>query len=239
MAVRRPTQHGISVARSPRLVEALRQAAAQLSPRAVLETGTYLGQGTTRLLLEALADRPPQVFFTIEVSPAFYAEAVLNLLHAPFVHCIWGLTVGQVEAEQFIRNDDLLRDFEKYPDLYIDADQPVDAYLREVRGAGGTEQPLEIIPDMWLERLLPRIRDQRPLIALDSAGGIGWFEFQELLRLMQMAPFGLFLDDINHVKHYRSFKAVQADARFRLVDHDYEQGWAVALFTPRARGSES
>lgn len=238
MAARRPTQHGMSVQRSDRLVEALRRAAAELRPQVVLETGTYLGQGTTQLLLEALADHPLEVFYTIEVSPAYYAEAVLNLAHAPVVHCLWGLTVGQSEAEAFIRNDDLLQNIAQYPDLYVDSDTPVDTYTREVRGAGGTDEALEVIPDMWLERLAPRVRSRRPLIALDSAGGIGWMEFQEVLRLMEAARFGLFLDDINHVKHYRSFKAMQGDPRFRIIDHDYERGWAVALFTPKARGNE-
>lgn len=238
MNVRRPTAHGISVARSEQLVAALRRAVAELRPRAVVETGTYLGLGTTKLLLEALGETPIEAFYTIEVSPAFYSEAVLNLLHHPRVHCLWGLSVGQDQAAEFIRGDDLLRDIENHPDLYIDSDQPVQAYLDEVRGAGGTQRPLEIIPERWLEKLLPRIRDARPLIALDSAGGIGWLEYQEVRRLLGQAPCGLFLDDINHVKHHRSFRALQDDPRARIVAQDAERGWAVALLN-LAEGSQA
>ncbi|MBK8913969.1 MAG: hypothetical protein IPM64_05070 [Phycisphaerales bacterium] len=235
MSARRPTGHGISVARSERLVEALRRLVKRLRPQAVVETGTYLGLGTTRLILEATADAPPEVFYTIEASPVHYAEAVANLLHAPHVHCLWGLSVDRSAAEAFIREDALLRDSAARGDLYIDSDAPVDAYVAEVGGAGGSGQAAQILPEAWLETLLPRVREQRPLIALDSAGGIGWLEYREVRRLMGSAVFGLFLDDINHVKHHRSFVHLRSDSACEMIDHDEPAGWAVALLSAAGR----
>lgn len=235
MSVRRPTEHGISVARSERLVEALQGLVQRLRPQAVVETGTYLGLGTTRLILEATADAPPEVFYTIEASPVHYADAVANLLHAPHVHCLWGLSVDRCAAEAFIRDDAFLREPAARGELFIDSDTPVEAYLAEVGGAGGTGQAVEIIPEAWLERLLPRLREKRPLIALDSAGGIGWLEYREVRRLMGSAVFGLFLDDINHVKHHRSFVHMRSDPAIELLAHDETAGWAVALHAAAGR----
>jgi hypothetical protein len=41
-------------------------------------------------------------------------------------------------------------------------------------------------------------------------------------------PFLLFLDDINHVKHYRSKLAIERSADFVVYGSDFEEGWMVA-----------
>lgn len=204
-----------------------------------METGTYLGQGSTRILIDAFEERPPDVFYTIEVSPRSYAQALKNLSDVPFVHCVWGLSVGLEQAERFIQSDPLLKETQNRPDIYIDSDDPIAFYLAEIRGALGGGQPLDSLPDRWLEFLLPVVRGRRPLIALDSAGGIGWLEFQEVMRLAGNDAFALFLDDVNHVKHYRSLRFVENDARFEVVASDLEQGWAVAVYTPRSSSAPS
>ena len=82
--------------------------------------------------------------------------------------------------------------------------------------------------------LLENHRADRPLICLDSAGGLGWLEFQEMLRFQQGHPFLLFLDDINHVKHYRSKLYVEGSGDFHVIDSDQEDGWMVALHQKRS-----
>jgi len=94
-------------------------------------------------------------------------------------------------------------------------------------------------PERLLELLLEKHRQDRPLICLDSAGGIGWLEFQEVLRLQAGYPFLLFLDDINHVKHYRSKVYVETTPRFDVIGSDLEEGWMVALFSGNCQCSDS
>ena len=91
------------------------------------------------------------------------------------------------------------------------------------------EKDLEA-PEGILAVLLERYKRDRPLICLDSAGGIGWLEFQEVLRLQEGHPFLLFLDDINHVKHYRSKLFVERTPEFTVFDSDWNEGWMVAAY---------
>lgn len=44
----------------------------------------------------------------------------------------------------------------------------------------------------------------------------------------------LFLDDIDHVKHYRSKVHVEGSGDFRVIDSDQEDGWMVALHQKRS-----
>ncbi|MFO0837731.1 MAG: hypothetical protein U1D55_04335 [Phycisphaerae bacterium] len=227
----RPVQHGISVQKSDRLLAALRRAVTELPVACVFETGTHLGLGSTRLIIDAFDGRVPESFYTIEASPEYYRQAVANLAPYPFVRVVWGLSVSRAEAEAFVAGDEFLRDERALANVYVDSDDPVSFYLQEIRGGHAGQTPTAL-PDNWIDGLLPGLCARRPLIALDSAGGVGLLEFQQALRHAQRHPFALFLDDVNHVKHYRSLQHVHADSRFCLLDEDFEQGWAVALFTP-------
>ncbi len=227
----------ITVRRSDRLLAALRRAVRELPAATVFETGTHLGLGSTPLLIEAFDGRTPEAFYTIEASPQYYAQAVLNLACYPSVRCVWGLSVPRAAAEAFVAADPLLRDPQQLARMKVDHPDPVGFYLNEIRGGHAGETPAEL-PDDWIGKLLAGLAPRRPLVALDSAGGVGLFEFQQALAILQRHPFALFLDDTNHVKHYRSLKLVQADPRFRVLDEDPHDGWAVALFSPSELAAE-
>jgi hypothetical protein len=66
---------------------------------------------------------------------------------------------------------------------------------------------------------------------------MGHVEFEYVLPLLR-GTCHIALDDIYHVKHYRSFKQVQSDPRFELVGVSEEKfGFCIARFTPdEARG---
>lgn len=223
-------------------MNALRDAIRQYRPQVVVETGTYLGTGSTRMIAEAFAPGAPEKFYTIEVSRRFYQTARRNLSHLGFVEVLWGLSVGRDKAEEFLRNDSLLWEAGRYGIEVEQPDDPVSFYLREISSVGAVERedecypdPPAAAPDNLLAGLLMRYRDRTPLIALDSAGGIGWLEFQEVLRLQEGRPFVLFLDDVNHVKHYRSLMHVRSSPEFRLLDCDVRDGWALAAYEPGPR----
>jgi hypothetical protein len=238
----------LEVTGSERLMESLRAAIRRYCPRVVIETGTYLGTGSTRMIAEAFAPDIPEKFYTIEISSRCCEIARRNLAHLEFVEVVRGLSVDRQQAENFIRNDSFLWEAKRHGIEVEQPKDPVGFYLNEIRrrenGAGAHEDecypdPVKVAPDNLLARLLPQYRDRQPLIALDSAGGIGWLEFQEVLRLQAGFPFVLFLDDINHVKHYRSLKYVESCPEFYMIDCNVSHGWMLAAYESSQRAVPS
>lgn len=60
-------------------------------PRYIIETGTYLGLGTTTIVINALTGY--YQFFTIESNPEFYREACHNLREHPEVRLLNGYSI--------------------------------------------------------------------------------------------------------------------------------------------------
>lgn len=234
----------MEVVKSARLKRALSDAIRLYDSRVVIETGTYLGTGSTRIIAEAFEKAPPEKFYTIEISPRFFEQARQHLSDLNFVEVLWGLSVGRAQAETFLRNDAMLWEAARYNIEVENPQDPVSFYLAEISGSMDVRPRLDsecyasrgnVAPDGLLEKLLSQYRECRPLIALDSAGGIGWLEFLEVIRIQGAEPFVLFLDDVNHVKHYRSLKYVQSSTDFHIIDCDIEDGWLVAAFCPAVK----
>ena len=178
------------VPRSERLMSALEKVIRIFKPKVVVETGTYKGDGSTRIIAEAFGDEPPEAFYTIEISWALYHEAEQALRNLPFVKCIWGLSVDRLSAENFIRNDSFLRDHHLHPDLYIDSpEDPVSFYLKEIQGMSRDGKTSLYAPDRLLEHLLQRYRQKIPLIALDSAEELGGLSFRKYCDCKETWPF--------------------------------------------------
>lgn len=205
------------------------------APSYVVETGTYQGLGSTTFLAQNFPPvKAPIAFHTIEVSPVFSKNARKNLARFPFVQVHEGLSVNQQSAIDFVQNDVAILQHQNYPEIFIDDVQAPQAfYLRELQGQlQATKARRGPIQDDLLHTLLNPIREQAPLIVLDSAGGIGFLEFQTVLELMNGQEFSLLLDDIHHLKHFRSWERVQQDARFTVQGHHSAHGWALARFKP-------
>jgi hypothetical protein len=210
-----------------------------------IETGTYLGEGSTRFIAECfLKVRPPKRFVTIEVLFSNWCRAKANLRAYPFVDCRWGSTVDIEAAIRFIETDEMLINHRHYRGIYIDdTDNPIAWYTSELRGQLNFSPNVDVSADarnfLWegeglLARLLKTHREQRPLVILDSAGGIGLMEFQILMEEMAGKPFFLLLDDIHHIKHFRSLEHVRQSADFDLVAQG--SSWALASHL-RAEGT--
>jgi len=105
--------------------------------------------------------------------------------------------------------------------------------LRSSSGADlSYSYPLKDILEMGEDLLKPiieRHRQDRCFYVLDSAGGIGWFEFRYVWRLHGSFPCGVLLDDINHVKHNRSWKYISTSQAFNIIDFNTAEGWGIAL----------
>jgi ADP-heptose:LPS heptosyltransferase/Flp pilus assembly protein TadD len=184
----------------------------------IVETGTYLGTGSTRVFAETGL---PVV--SIECNRTFHESAVSNLKAYPNVTLLHGYSLSRAAMAEFVANDrfdgkriGLLRD--------VDADAR-SFYLREI-----DQGPLA-------EELLAKsLNDRRQLLFLDSAGGVGWLEFKAVLSRPRKSPVLLVFDDVNHVKHYRSAQ--------RLVQLGYELHvapggrWGWAVLGPTQNGAQ-
>lgn len=200
-----------------------------LRPQVCIECGTHRGTGSTRILLEVAAACAIPRIYTMEISRNLFEESRRNLALHPQVECLWGLSVRKDAAIAAITGDPLLLERGPDPDIYIDfLPDPVQGYLNELEGALGGDDGAKA-PDGLLDTLLPTFVDRRPLLCLDSAGGTGWLEYQTVRRIMGSRPFLVWVDDINHVKHYRSLLDLQADPAVSGLELHWEEGWAVAL----------
>lgn len=207
----------------------IHDAFARFRPKRILETGTYFGTGTTMILASAIrATRlSDAIFYSIEVDPAHVRRASENLSRAGYrVSILNGLsvprrllpTVEQIER-LFVRSvvaDGIVVDHEE-------ADR-AGLYHRE------TDFPE--LPDDLLGKVLAEFEYRPDFVLLDSGGHMGHVEFRYLIDKLR-GPCILALDDIHHVKHYRSFRDLSADDRFDLIAASEEKfGFCLARFSP-------
>lgn len=202
-----------------------------------IETGTHLGTGSTRILAECFDavgrtnDRPPPTFHTIEANPVFAEQAKRNLGRLfPWVDVRWGLSVMQCEAIGWMSEDRALRDHARIHGVWIDnLANPMQSYIDEM--AGLSDRPENLLP-----RLLVEHRNDTPLVVLDSAGGIGLLEFQTMRAVMKWRRYYVLLDDVKHIKHYRSFAIMKHSTEFDIIA--VGEKWALACHPGWAKEAE-
>lgn len=186
----------------------------------IIESGTYTGLGSTKML----ADIFIKDIITIETNENFYLMAKENLKPYTYVECINGLSLNYNECINFILNDDYIKNHQNYDNIYIDnIDDPMESYRNE------------IIPSTNENVLINKIienYDKKLLIVLDSAGGIGYLEFQKVIETMKDKSFYLLLDDINHIKHYRSYQDILKNKDFNILISDEFDGYLLCKYDP-------
>jgi hypothetical protein len=158
---------------------------------------------------------------------------------------LWGLSLNKQEAIAFVENDDMLKNADKYPDVYCDGDDdPHSFYVKEIKGELGNSR-FKIINKYYLRKVkkeetkhhqgeeilvknLTKMRGKNLLVLLDSAGGVGYLEFKKTLETLEGYPYLLVLDDIHHVKHYRSYHYIKNSPDFKILGENYDNGWVFA-----------
>jgi hypothetical protein len=214
----------------------------------ILESGTHTGLGSTKFIAEIFGAQspPPQLFVTIEANHHSWQQARENLKGFSFVTPVWGLSTSRQEGLRFIQNDPALLNHLEYPDIFIDDVQdPINFYSREIAGGlgGGTRNPLEKIRrlvdrpryysgESLLMKWLDAFRSYNPLVVLDSAGGVGYLEFNTVQQYMSEHAYFLLLDDICHVKHFRSYEYVHNNSNFAVIGENKDAGWLLAKYEP-------
>ncbi len=238
----------VSMSKDADFIEAVKKVFQQYPVQNIIESGTYMGTGSTVILANALKDAGRLSsfgqFYTLEVDFYLYNRAKKNLETHPFVKPVWGMSVTKEEALRFIQADDVLKDHTAYENIFIDdiAD-PVGFYTNEINGELSNvslEEQKVVKLKLKLKRLvttfhegffdktIPAIKNEFPLFLLDSAGGIGWLEFQKVVQLMVDEEYILILDDTHHLKHFRSLQYIQQNKAFTILASNALHGWVIA-----------
>lgn len=155
----------------------------------VIETGTYYGTGTTMAIIDGLTRHGKDFeFHSIEVNPMHYAVAKTNVPKLKGVNLINGLSIPRDMIYEDI-------DYSLFPeDIIVDHKKDRERLYR-----------LEVAHRVQ-EDVLGSLRGFEPeLIVLDSAGHIGFLEYQYVIDNYENG-FYLALDDTNHIKHFLSKK---------------------------------
>ncbi len=210
---------------------AIRQLFAEHRPTKLVETGTYLGEGTTRVIADALRQLgiSEAQFHSIEINPGHLAQARGNLYRhglASQVNLHHGVSVprGLLPSLSEIERS-TVREIEEN-DLFVDHREHERAtlYFKETDFHG--------IPDDQLGQVLRGFGGRPDFVLLDSGGHMGNVEFNYLLSQLE-GPCWIALDDVHHIKHRRSLRQMQADPRFEIrVESNEKFGFCIARFTP-------
>ena len=179
----------------------------------VIETGTFHGDGSTRIFADT-----GKYIFSIECNFNNYQIASQNLAQFQNVCVLHGLSLSKESLIKGLLHESF--------DLNVtyDSKYPKSFYMREISQNVVVENALDLLCN----------NDRNQLIFLDSAGGVGYLEYLWVMNLPKefLKNKILMLDDINHIKHYRSVKnliergfnvQISEDKRFawtKLGDND-------------------
>ena len=158
----------------------------------IIETGTFNGQGSTSIFAET---KLPVT--SLEANSELAASARKHLANYSNVKILNVLSLKKQDMKDFIAQDNF-----KFPDWVLhdvnDSSNEKDFYTKEISQETDREDVLKELID----------NDKSQLIFLDSAGAVGYLEFKEVLKLDKdkLSRKTLLMDDVFHIKHYRSIK---------------------------------
>lgn len=189
----------------------------------VIETGTYKGTGSTRIIAEALNKKGIEYnLFTMEANPEFANEAVDNLRPFPYVNVINGYSLPKylLPTKEYVKN--MLTELDK-EDIYVDFQD------HERLELYGSDNRYEVTYDN-LQMVLRFFGWRADLIVLDSSGAMGWIEFQYVMQLLKGEAI-IVLDDTNHVKHFKSLQHIKKNPKFQMIFESQEKfGFCIAKY---------
>lgn len=171
----------------------------KMHPLKIVETGTYNGEGSSSAIAEAMPNKGKLI--TIESSKELCRQArkVLDTFRKEIV-LLNGVTIPCSDIP-------LTVSYEGYPDDIIVDHLDPNEYLYETSAA--TEYDC-------LGKALLMFHFKPDMVLLDSAGHLGWIEFNYLMNLVQ-GDFILCLDDTNHFKHYRTAEHIRSNPEWEIL----------------------
>ena len=221
---------GATVEPDSKFSEAIRQVIRDIKPAKLIETGTNIGTGTTKVIAAAISKCGLAAkFYSIECNAANHVQARANLQAdglLPYVTLELGLSLPR---DQMMSKEAIaawLSETAWPQGTYVD-------YLPASRAANYfAESDLADVPDNLLCNCLKEFGYRPDFVLLDSAGHLGYREFKMLIQRLE-GPCIIALDDIFHVKHSQSYDHITKDARFKVLAVVREKyGFCIARFEP-------
>lgn len=198
----------------PEFEPQIAQLVSKYSIQSIVETGTFYGNGSTKIF--AKTGLPVT---SIECNPSYAESARSNLSAFKNVTVVNGYSLSRVDMEKFIMNDS----FMVCPpaSVMVDVDNQIAQFYLKELDHGGLPQ-----------NLLLKYADNptKQILFLDSAGGIGYMEYVVLMSALEKSGNKqaklLVLDDISHIKHWRSWEDVENKYPNRFKASSGRWGWA-------------
>jgi hypothetical protein len=205
--------------------QSVKELISEIKPQKIIETGTYLGTGTTRILVEALEKTGlPYELHTIEANPAFCESANSLYKDNHKVNVINGYSL----PKHMLPSEEALQkwlDSLKNEDIYVDFEEweRVSCYMAEGNHA---------VSGNFLKFCCRYFGYTPDLFMLDSSGHLGFLELQYILTMIT-GKCHFILDDVFHVKHFESLRYMIEDSRFSIRKVSTEKfGFCIAEYTP-------
>jgi len=176
----------------------------------IVETGAYDGMGSSQLL--ASNGLP---FDTIECHGMNFIAAKVNLenFKNAIVHHAYSLKLD--EMLEFIKKDEWTNNPTEMVNLGVkfDHDNPRWYYTHELNDVVSKPKKENLLMDLITN-------SERQLVFLDSSGGVGLLEFQKVMELPKeiLKEKLIMLDDINHIKHYRSLQWMKENCNVKYSE---------------------
>jgi hypothetical protein len=203
--------------------EAINQIIKKKKPNKIIETGTYLGDGSTKVIADALElNQIDYEMLTIEANPAYYLRACKNVAIFENVRVLNGLSIPRDLLPTPNQTEALINDLAD-ENIFVDHQEKerIRLYVQECDFD---------VPDRMLDICMRYFKNKPNLIMLDSAGHVGFVEFKYMLSLLKGSCL-IVLDDINHIKHYMSFNYMKQDRRFNIITESTEKfGFCIAEY---------
>ena len=176
------------------------------NPKQIIETGSYKGLGSTLIFAKT---KIPVI--SIECNRDYALKARRNLKNYNNVIILNAHSLKKKDLIKFINNYKY-----KYPKNI----------KREVDDESFYQYKNEIDVDSDFENILPLLinNDKRQIVFLDSAGGVGYLEFKTFMKLPKKNLNNkiLILDDVTHIKHYRSVKELkQMGYKIKVINNRF------------------
>lgn len=209
-------KHGMSI--SDELKLDINYIISSEKPSKIIETGTYLGLGSTKTILESiiLNDIEDASFTSIEANKVFYLTAKKHLKefeHMKGFRLINSISIPRILIPKEVEND--------LPENVITDHLVADDYLKET----DFDCPYD-----GLGFAMGLIGNRPDLVILDSAGHLGTIEFHYLMSLVD-SSFILILDDTLHRKHFKTMEYIRSDERFTILKESKNKfGYAICKY---------
>lgn len=172
----------------------------------IVETGAFNGLGSTMVFAKT-----GKSVFSIECNRNNFFTASENLKLHKNVCLIHGLSLKRNDLIEYIIN----ADFKK--EVTMDSKHPKVFYMQE------------IMQDVIIEDALSLLtkNTNKQLVFLDSAGGVGYFEFLSFMDMdiTYLENKVLLLDDVDHVKHKDSVVNLRKRYKEVNVSKDNRFAW--------------